>query len=270
MSKAALEGFKNEDWVVSEFNNYKHGHWAGRWLRAMGYDPDRMGSLRAQTTRRLGFFNKADVLVLADNQVEWISVKKFTASFNQIDKRWTDEYAKKWNIPDDVVDVLKMYCGEQGYRPEDLLGDAQMENISDKRRFRMNELPQAKRERVLDFLNKNRRKIVKSVVGGSGKASARWMLAVEEENGIPRRSVIVPIDGVIRHCAGEAAITDRGNLKLGELTIQRKGGDSGKETAQMLQFKFSPRGLFGLRGVDIIEKSTIVSGDQRNSSKAGI
>ena len=253
MSKAALGGFKNEDWVVSEFNNYKRSYWAKRWLVAMQHDPDRIGSLCAQTTRRMGFFNKADVLVLIDSQVEWISVKKFTASFNQIDKRWTDEYAKKWNIPPDVVKVLKMYCGEKGHRPEDLLGEAQLESVSDKRRFRMNEMPLAKRERVLSFLNENRRKIVKSVVGGSGRASARWMLIVEEENGGPRRSAIMPIGRVIRHCTGEAAITDRGNLKLGELTIQRKGGDSGKETAQMLQFKFSPRGLFGLQGIDIIE-----------------
>ena len=58
MAKAALGGFKNEDWVVSEFNNWKKSHWARRWLKSMGYDPDKIEHLCAQTTRNMGFFNK--------------------------------------------------------------------------------------------------------------------------------------------------------------------------------------------------------------------
>ncbi|MCE2498670.1 MAG: hypothetical protein J4F28_06760 [Nitrosopumilaceae archaeon] len=48
-----------------------------------------------------------------------------------------------------------------------------------------------------------------------------------------------------------ASITQRGNLKLGKITIQRKGGDAGQDTAQMLQFKFSPKDLFGIEGSHI-------------------
>jgi len=43
---------------------------------------------------------------------------------------------------------------------------------------------------------------------------------------------------------GEVLITKKGNLKIGKVVIQRKGGDSGKETANMLQFKFDPCLLF--------------------------
>ena len=56
---------------------------------------------------------------------------------------------------------------------------------------------------------------------------------------------------------GEASITDGGDLKLDELTIQRKGDDGGKPTARMLQFKFSLGGLFDIRGTDIIERRRI-------------
>jgi hypothetical protein len=45
---------------------------------------------------------------------------------------------------------------------------------------------------------------------------------------------------------GEILLTKKGNLKIGQVVIQRKGGDAGKDTANMLQFKFDPCLLFGL------------------------
>lgn len=59
------------------------------------------------------------------------------------------------------------------------------------------------------------------------------MLLVEERDDGPYRSAILPIDSG-RICMGEESITDQGNLRLGQLTIQRKGGDAGRHTAQML------------------------------------
>lgn len=254
MAKAALGGFKNEDWVVSEFNNWAKSYWAGEWLKSMQYDPDKIDHLCAQTTRNMGFFNKADVLVLVENNVEWISVKRFSASFNQIDKRWTDEYAELWDMPKDVKEAIKRYCGELGSRPRDLLSDEGLKPISDARRFNMNELSQVQREQVLDFFNENQEKVVRDVVGGRGKAAAKWMLLVEEKNDGPVRSAVIPISVAIEYCVGGAKITARGNIKLGNLTVQRKGGDVGKKTAQMLQFKFSPRGMFDMQNVGVIEK----------------
>jgi len=43
---------------------------------------------------------------------------------------------------------------------------------------------------------------------------------------------------------GEIIITDRGNFRIGKITMQRKGGDGGRITANMLQFKINPAGLF--------------------------
>ena len=39
---------------------------------------------------------------------------------------------------------------------------------------------------------------------------------------------------------GPVEITRQGNLKIGRITMQRKGGDGGRETAKMLQFKINP------------------------------
>ncbi|MCB0512553.1 MAG: hypothetical protein H6552_05360 [Chitinophagales bacterium] len=36
----------------------------------------------------------------------------------------------------------------------------------------------------------------------------------------------------------------QGNFKIGRITMQRKGGDNGRETAKMLQFKINPAELF--------------------------
>ena len=46
---------------------------------------------------------------------------------------------------------------------------------------------------------------------------------------------------------GEVLLTKKGNLVIGKVKIQRKGGDGGKDTANMLQFKFDPCLLFGLK-----------------------
>ena len=43
---------------------------------------------------------------------------------------------------------------------------------------------------------------------------------------------------------GTIEITKQGNFKIGKITMQRKGGDNGRETAKMLQFKINPAELF--------------------------
>lgn len=43
---------------------------------------------------------------------------------------------------------------------------------------------------------------------------------------------------------GEIIITNRGSFRIGKITMQRKGGDGGIDTAKMLQFKINPAELF--------------------------
>lgn len=44
--------------------------------------------------------------------------------------------------------------------------------------------------------------------------------------------------------SGKVRITDRGSLRIGKITVQRKGGDGGRDTSKMLQFKVNPMELF--------------------------
>ena len=48
----------------------------------------------------------------------------------------------------------------------------------------------------------------------------------------------------INFYGGEISLTKQGNLRLGKITIQRKGGDGGRESAKMLQFKLNPSEIF--------------------------
>ena len=43
---------------------------------------------------------------------------------------------------------------------------------------------------------------------------------------------------------GDIVITNQGNIKIGNITMQRKGGDGGRPSANMLQFKINPAKLF--------------------------
>jgi len=43
---------------------------------------------------------------------------------------------------------------------------------------------------------------------------------------------------------GDVAISPRGSLNIGKIGMQRKGGDGGRDTAKMLQFKINPVELF--------------------------
>ena len=68
-------------------------------------------------------------------------------------------------------------------------------------------------------------------------------------NKLPEESkyCLQPINKVINHyLIGEVQITKKGNLKIGKITMQRKGGDGGRPTANMLQFKFNPNEVFNI------------------------
>ena len=61
------------------------------------------------------------------------------------------------------------------------------------------------------------------------------------------RWVLKPINFVINYFGnGEVVITPRGSIKIGKIAMQRKGGDGGRESAKMLQFKINPAELFDI------------------------
>jgi len=155
--------------------------------------------------------------------------------FNQIDKRWVDKYIEMWNIPSNVADILKRYTGEK--KPN-------IKNPKDNRRMLANEFFEKEQKLVLDWLRKNQSLIVSDVLKGRGSFAAEWMLVAQKikKNA---RWVLVPMNFCLNYFGNDdVIITKRGNIRIGKITMQRKGGDAGRNTANMLQFKINPAELF--------------------------
>lgn len=89
--------------------------------------------------------------------------------------------------------------------------------------------------------------IILDIVKGRGKFAAEWILIAQKYEDI-FRWISKPINIAINHYSeGKVEITNKGNLKLRRIGMQRKGGDTGRETANMLRFKVEQIELFNLK-----------------------
>lgn len=252
-SRTAKAGFRNEDEIRDKFNNWKTDADARAWLEAMKHSVADVISVSA--TKPHG--EKADVEVKittqvgeskTDERVERISIKLVSSAngFNQIDKRWLKTYAAMWKMPPDVVESLKLFVGETPPR----------EGSRDKRRMYLDELDQPARQSVVDFFTTHKAEIVSDLLAGDGEHAANWMMVIHRPSSVTRsvsegeatekaKWVIRASTDVVKfYSDGPVELTRSGNLKIGRITMQRKGGDNGRDTAKMLQFKINPVQLF--------------------------
>jgi hypothetical protein len=240
-SQTAKNGFLNEDDIVSKFNNWIIDEDAQKWLLIMEYDFSKIEYVNA--VKLSGF--KTDVQVqitiklkkvidVQNLQVKLVSNPK---GFNQIDKRWVDKYVEKWSIPIDISDILKRYTGE--IKPNIL-------TPKDKRRMFAYEFSEKEQSDILLWLNNNQSLIVSDILKGRGQFAAEWML-VAQKTKLDSRWILKPMNFCLNYFGnGLVEMTERGNFKIGKITIQRKGGDGGRNTANMLQFKLNPAELFDI------------------------
>jgi len=155
--------------------------------------------------------------------------------FNQIDKRWVDKYVEMWNIPANITSILKRYTGEE---------PPNIKNTKDSRRMFADEFNEKEQTEILEWLNKNKSLIVSDILKGRGKFAAEWMLVAQkiDKNA---RWILKPMNYCMNYFGNdEIIITNRGNFRIDKITMQRKGGDGGRNTANMLQFKINPAELF--------------------------
>ena len=232
-SQIAKNGFLNEDNIVDKFNNWLTDEDAQKWLLIMEYQiidieyvkavklSNHKTDVQVQVTIKL-----KEVIDVQNLQVKLVSNPK---GFNQIDKRRVDKYVERWNIPQQIVSILKKYTGEI---------EPNIQNPKDKRRMFANEFSLNEQENFLNWLNENKTLIVSDILKGRGQFSAEWMLVAQKvkENS---RWILKPMNLCLNHFGN-------GNFKIGRITMQRKGGDNGRETAKMLQFKINPTELFDL------------------------
>lgn len=236
-SQTAKNGFKNETEIQEKFNNWKTDEDARVWLTAMNYRVADIESVSA--TKPHG--EKADVEVRVKTRKgetkEGISIKLVSSAngFNQIDKRWLAHYVKMWKIPPDVEAALKLFVGET----------LPSKGSRDPNRMYLNELDAVTQKAVVDFFTANRVKILHDLFSGDGVHAAGWVMVALKSKEKPRWTLRTDADAIKFFGEGKTEITSRGNLKIGRVTMQRKGGDGGRDTAKMLQFKINPALLFG-------------------------
>ena len=241
-SKTAKAGFRNEQDVITRFNNWEKDKITQEWLNKMGYKTKDIEFIKAIKVK--GQY-KADIQVRItiliklkhqeDTQNLQIKLVSNNQGFNQIDKRWVDKYVELWNIPKDITKILKLFSGEI---------KSLKNNLKDPRRVFLNEISESDQNKLIHFFNENKILIVSDLLMGRGEFSADWTLVIFKMNG-KSKWALKSINQVMNiFGSGDIRITKEGSLKIGKIGMQRKGGDSGRKTANMLQFKINPMELF--------------------------
>lgn len=238
-SQTAKDGFLNEDDIVNKFNNWFSDNEAKQWLLIMQYDLNEIEFVNAVKLSGYKTDVQAQVSIKLKNAIDIQNLQVKLVSnpkgFNQIDKRWIDKYVEMWNIPENVSIILKKYTGEVS---------PTISNPKQKRRMFAFEFSELEQSQIIEWLNKNKSLIVSDILKGRGQFAAEWML-VAQKTKTNARWILKPMNYCLNYFGnGEIIITKRGNFKIGRIGMQRKGGDGGRPTANMLQFKLNPAELF--------------------------
>ena len=241
-SETAKGGFRNEDEVIEKFNNWETDEVAQDWLIAMNYVIKEIEFVKAvKIGGNFKTYVQVQVTIKLKEAIdcENLSIKLVSnpQGFNQIDKREIDKYVAMWNIPKDIEIILKLFIGK--------IEPKSKENLKDARRMLLTEMSQEDQDKIIAFFNTNKILIVSDILKGRDKFSADWMLVILNKDSESYDWALKNINTVMNVFGkGAIRITKQGSMKIGEIGMQRKGGDGGRESAKMLQFKINPCLLF--------------------------
>jgi len=269
-SMTAKGGFLNEADICNKFQDYHHDTEAQMWLNIMGYAYVKINSLtaiqipvRINKTKALTFginddkyeetikYKKADIQIkieiIIDNVVyiENISLKKANknAGFNQIDKRPVSTYQKIWDFDDTIAYWLKCFTGEVLPSQIEKKSPLPFRDIKGKRVF-LDEIPAKELNDIIHFFTEHKYLIISDIIKGRGGLCAEWMLVTQKDTHKQDTIewVLKDINTTINFYAqGDVILSPRGSLKIGRITMQRKGGTPDPTS---LQFKMNPLELF--------------------------
>ncbi len=245
-SEIAKGGYNNEQEVVDKFNNWQNDKDAQKWLEIMMYNLEEITSVHAEKIGGKGY--KSDINVTINvtvkkkskdtelTSVENIQVKLVSndVGFNQVEKKKVEQYLENWHIDSEIESLLKLYDGELPPR----------NGSRDSKRMFVDEFTQEEQDKLKSFLQKNMIMIISDVIRGRGRFAAEWTLVINKSDGYKWR--LIAVNEAISIYAGDCKVefTKSGNIHLGNITLQRKGGDKGADSANMLQFKANPMILF--------------------------
>lgn len=237
-SQTAKAGFQNEKYVAEKFNNWTKDKDAQSWLAIMGYKLHEIEKVTAsilsgyKTDINIQIQIKLKSAIDTENlQVKLVSNKK---GFNQVDKRWLKHYQELWEFSDDIYKILQYFTGEiQPYKNE----------TRDKRRMFFDEMSKDEQIQILNWFKEHKMLILSDIIRGRGQFSAEWVLVIKKTDN-QMSWALKNINEVLQHYSiGPVEFSPKGSLNIGQVKMQRKGGDSGRKTANMLQFKLDPTSI---------------------------
>ncbi|MCS7199612.1 MAG: hypothetical protein NZ850_04630 [Caldimicrobium sp.] len=269
-SATAKGGFANEKEICKKFNNWEKDTEAQIWLKIMGYETRSIDSVQAiliptrmkkEDVEKLGLkesldelmkFKKADVqirIIITIGKIvkiENLSLKKANsdADYNQVDKRWVDSYKEIWKFDDEIAFGLKLFTGEiNPYSCPEIIRNR---TLRDKRRMFLDELPEKLRNKIITFFKENKILVVSDILKGRGGLSANWMLVTRYNKSDNTTTwILKDINTVMNFFgSGEVKMSPKGNLHIGRIIMQRKGGTP---DPTKLQFKIKPCELFEVK-----------------------
>ena len=252
-SETAKGGFANERVIAAKFKAWRADKDAQKWLVIMGYKLNEIERVDAIVIsgHKTDVQIKVIVKLKKGFAIENLSIKKANKgfSYNQVDKRWVDHYQKMWNIPDNVLKLLKIFTGE--IKPIQLVNDGTITKqeygvLRDKRRMFLTEMKKSDANKIVNFFMQNKTLVITDLLKGNDAYAADWMLVTlyDKENDTTTWALADINKAMNIFGDGNVVISRNGNLYIGKITMQRKGGDNGRESANMLQFKINPALLF--------------------------
>ena len=273
----AKAGIENEDYIVNTLNQFRSNEEARKWLEVLGYDISKIKKLEAKRSLKMGLGNiKSDVILFVNQNAHGIQIKKSRkgVNFNHIQRGWTNKFCKELNAPSFISDALKKFVGEDGFQPTDYMSEKELEELQSKRkkkgfsekkirrlssyykRILLSELEEKERKEVFAWFEKNKEKIVTSVLRGNDKNhQPRHLLVVEHAKGKITRIGIITMPKAIQYfTTGDVVETTGGTvLWIGKIKMQRHGAEKSEgKNAQHLQFKINPLGVFDTPNCKII------------------
>ncbi len=272
-SMTAKGGFANEKSICKKFNCWKQDKEAQKWLQIMGYDIKKIKSVNAiQISTRIKRdvlqkynvdkneyeqfikYKKADaqiqIYIKIGNilKIENLSLKKANrnANYNQIDKRSVDSYQEMWGFDNEIAYWLKLFTGElipHIEKTKGMLKELRHKIFRESRRLFLDEIPEKIQQKIVDFFEENKIRIVSDIIKGKGGLAADWMLVTKLNKTEGTTTwILKDINFVMNFFGkGEVCISPKGSLYIGKITMQRKGGTP---DPTKLQFKIKPCELF--------------------------
>jgi len=227
-SKPAKRGYLYENKFVELVNkNEKFNQSLKRLLKIKG----RLKAKRITDNRK-----KTDVKLIVDNKKEiGLSIKTAEANFNQLERVWLRELARRHNMPKNIENKVNECLREK--------------SKNRKGKFILDKY----RDGILDYFKKNLKPILKDIFSKNEENLKYLAVCVFVKD----RWHIALMDEVIKEISKSGlSTTVAGVIKIGDyLTLQRKGGDGAhvklpksdpRHPGNQLQFKIKPISLLDL------------------------